>query len=395
MSASFVLAIDQGTTSTRAIVFSTDGSVQAVAQKEFNQIYPHDGWVEHDAEEIWQTTLTVCNEVIEACDKPIAAIGITNQRETTIVWDKQTGKPIYNAIVWQDRRTAELCNQLKSEGHESTVKEKSGLLLDPYFSATKVHWILNHVDGAQTKADKGELAFGTIDSFLIWRLTEGRMHATDSTNASRTLLFNIHEQQWDDELLNLFNLPHSLLPDVLDCVDDFGITTLFGDNIPIYGVAGDQQAATIGQACFRPGMLKSTYGTGCFALLNTGEEALSSNHALLTTVAYRINNNVTYALEGSIFIAGAAVQWLRDGIKIIDSAEETEAIISKQESNHGVYLVPAFTGLGAPHWNPEARAAIFGMTRDTNQADFVRAAIESVCYQTHDLLQAMQQDGAD
>lgn len=395
MEKDLILAIDQGTTSTRAIVFSADGAIQAVAQKEFTQIYPHDGWVEHDAEEIWQTTLSVCNEVIQSCNAPIAAIGITNQRETTIVWDKQTGKPVYNAIVWQDRRTTEFCNQLKALDHEKVVKEKTGLLLDPYFSATKVHWILNNVDGALDKAKKGQLAFGTIDSFLIWRLNEGRMHATDCTNASRTMLFNIHSQTWDDELLNLFDIPESTLPKVLDCVDDFGECKLFGNTIPIFGVAGDQQAAAIGQACFTRGMLKSTYGTGCFALLNTGEQALASSHSLLTTVAYRINKHTSYALEGSIFIAGAAVQWLRDGIHLINSADETEAILSKQETNNGVYMVPAFTGLGAPHWNPNARAAIFGMTRDTDQADFVRAVIESVCYQSHDLLQAMQQDGAD
>ena len=389
-----ILAIDQGTTSTRAIAFSQNGQIHGQSQKEFKQIYPHDGWVEHDPGEIWQTTVQVCRDVIAACDTPIASIGITNQRETTIVWDKQTGEPIYNAIVWQDRRTADRCNELKNAGLENTFSQKTGLLLDSYFSGTKIEWILNNVDGARTKAESGKLAFGTIDCFLIWKLTEGRVHATDITNASRTLLFDIHKQEWDEELLQHLNIPKSLLPKVLECADDFGTTNLFGKPILIGGVAGDQQAAAIGQACFTPGMIKSTYGTGCFALLNTGEQAVSSSNRLLTTVCFRIAGKTIYALEGSIFIAGAAVQWLRDGLKIINSAGDTESIVESLDSNYGVYLVPAFTGLGAPYWNPNARAAVFGMTRDTNRTHLVRATLESVCYQTYDLIHAMKKDGA-
>ncbi len=393
MSKELILAIDQGTTSSRAIVFSMDGNIHASAQQEFTQNFPQDGWVEHDPEEIWRTTFNVCKEVIQTCNAPISAIGITNQRETTVVWDKKTGKPIYNAIVWQDRRTANKCHELKQAKHESTVNDKTGLLLDPYFSASKIEWILNNVPDARSKAENGQLAFGTIDCFLIWRLTEGQCHVTDATNASRTLLFNIHENEWDQDLLGLFNIPASLLPEVKDCADDFGETTLFGKTIPILGVAGDQQAASIGQSCFSTGMIKSTYGTGCFALINTGEQIINSENRLLTTINYRINSQTSYALEGSIFMAGAAVQWLRDGIKIIESAKQTETLVQSLETNNGVYLVPAFTGLGAPYWNPNARAAIFGMTRDTSRAEFVRAALESVCYQTHDLVQAMQQDG--
>ena len=394
MSDALILAIDQGTTSTRAIAFALDGQIHAQSQKEFKQFYPQDGWVEQDPEEIWQTTLQVCREVIDACNESVVAIGITNQRETTIIWNKETGKPIYNAIVWQDRRTAQRCNELKNVGHEKAISDKTGLLLDPYFSGTKVEWILNNVEDARTQAETGDLVFGTIDSFLIWRLTEGRVHATDITNASRTMLFDIHKQTWDEDLLDLLNVPKAILPTVLECADDFGNTKLFGDSIPICGVAGDQQAAAIGQACFKPGMIKSTYGTGCFALLNTGNKAVTSHNRLLTTICYRINGISAYALEGSIFIAGAAVQWLRDGIKIIKSAADTEELISSMQSNNGVYLVPAFTGLGAPYWNPNARAAIFGMTRDTSRKDFVRATLESVCYQTYDLLNAMQKDGA-
>ncbi len=394
MSKNLLLAIDQGTTSSRAIVFSPDGEIHAQSQQEFRQYYPHDGWVEHDPEEIWQTTLKVCRDVVQASTAPILAIGITNQRETTIVWDRQSGKPIHNAIVWQDRRTADVCRKLKDAGHEKNVTEKTGLLLDPYFSATKVAWILDKTEGARSKAESGQLAFGTIDSFLIWRLTEGKIHATDVTNASRTLLFDIHTQKWDEELLDLFSVPKLVLPEVLECVDDYGSTKLFGEKIPIYGVAGDQQAAAIGQACFKPGMIKSTYGTGCFTLLNTGDKAVSSSNKLLTTICYRIKGQTAYALEGSIFIAGAAVQWLRDGLQIINSAQETEAIVRQLESNNGVYLVPAFTGLGAPYWNPDARAAVFGMTRSSGKAEFVRAALESVCYQTNDLTDAMKNDGA-
>lgn len=393
----YLLSIDQGTTSSRAMLFDQNGHACFTAQKEFTQHFPNDGWVEHDPEEIWSTTLNVVRKALDKAQQDnhqIAAIGITNQRETTVVWNRATGKPIYNAIVWQDRRTARYCDSLREQGFESLVTAKTGLLLDPYFSATKVNWILNNVEGARERASRGELAFGTIDSFLIWRLTEGK-HATDATNASRTMLFNIHTQRWDQELLDIFEIPTSLLPDVCDSSGDFGVTSksVLDIEIPISGVAGDQQSALIGQACFQPGMIKSTYGTGCFMMLNTGSEAIKSQNKLLTTVAYRLNGVTTFALEGSIFIAGAAVQWLRDGIGIIKSATETEAMASSLTSNAGVYLVPAFTGLGAPHWDPDARAAIFGMTRDTGRAELVRATIESVCYQTADLLDAMKGDG--
>ncbi len=394
----YILSIDQGTTSSRAMLFDENGHARFTAQQEFTQHFPKDGWVEHNAEEIWSTTLTVVREAlaraeIDNCE--IAAIGITNQRETTVVWDRKTGKPIYNAIVWQDRRTSDYCESLREQGMESMVSSKTGLLLDPYFSGTKVNWILENVSDARARAEKGELAFGTIDSFLIWRLTGGKVHATDATNASRTLMFDIHQQSWDNELLEMLSVPASLLPEVLDCADDYGATSkrLLGAEIPIAGVAGDQQAALIGQACFEPGMMKSTYGTGCFMILNTGEQALTSNNKLLTTVGYRLNGKTSYALEGSIFIAGAAVQWLRDGIGIIDTAQETEALAASLDSNNGVYLVPAFTGLGAPHWDPDARGAIFGITRDTGVAELVRATLESVCYQTFDLLEAKRRDG--
>ena len=394
----YILSIDQGTTSSRAMLFDENGHAAFTAQQEFTQHFPRDGWVEHNAEEIWVTTLGVVREALQkaaAEQREIAAIGITNQRETTVVWDRASGEPVYNAIVWQDRRTADFCETLRQQGHEATVTAKTGLLLDPYFSGTKINWILENVKGARARAEKGELAFGTIDSFLIWRLTGGKSHATDATNASRTLLFNIHDQCWDSELLELLSIPESLLPEVLDCAADFGTTSksLLKAEIPIAGVAGDQQAALIGQACFEPGMIKSTYGTGCFMMLNTGEQALSSSNKLLTTVGYRLNGKTAYALEGSIFVAGAAVQWLRDGLGIIDSAEQTEAMAASLESNHGVYLVPAFTGLGAPHWDPDARGAIFGITRDTGPAQLVRATLESVCYQTFDLLEAKRRDG--
>jgi glycerol kinase len=394
----YILSIDQGTTSSRAMLFDADGNAAFTAQSEFTQYFPRDGWVEHNPEEIWVKTLGVVCEALDHARKtqhPVAAIGITNQRETTVVWDRSSGEPVYNAIVWQDRRTADFCEGLQQRGYEDTVSAKTGLLLDPYFSGTKINWILDNVAGARARAEKGELAFGTIDSFLIWRLTEGRRHATDATNASRTLLFNIHEQCWDDELLELLSIPASLLPEVLDCAADFGVTSrqLLGAEIPIAGVAGDQQAALIGQACFEPGMIKSTYGTGCFMVLNTGAQALASRNKLLTTVGYRLNGKTTYALEGSIFVAGAAVQWLRDGLGIIDSARQTEALAASLDSNHGVYLVPAFTGLGAPHWDPDARGAIFGITRDTGPAQLVRATLESVCYQTFDLLEAQRRDG--
>jgi glycerol kinase len=394
----YILSIDQGTTSSRAMLFDENGHASFTAQEEFSQHFPKDGWVEHDPEEIWETTLKVVREALQrarAEEHSIAAIGITNQRETTVVWDRKSGKPVYNAIVWQDRRTAEYCETLRSRGMESMVTAKTGLLLDPYFSGTKVNWILDNVDGARERAQRGELLFGTIDCFLIWRLTDGEVHATDATNASRTLMFNIHQQSWDQELLELLVIPQSMLPRVLDCADDYGITskTLLDAEIPIAGVAGDQQAALIGQACFEPGMIKSTYGTGCFMILNTGKQALTSNNKLLTTVGYRLNGNTSYALEGSIFVAGAAVQWLRDGIGIIDTAEETEALAGSLDSNNGVYLVPAFTGLGAPHWDPNARGAIFGITRDTGVAELVRATLESICYQTFDLLEAKRRDG--
>ena len=396
----YILSIDQGTTSSRAMLFDLHGRAIFTAQQEFTQHFPKDGWVEHDAEEIWSTTLAVVREAIARASDDgasIAATGITNQRETTVVWDRVSGQPVYNAIVWQDRRTATYCEALRARDLEASVRSKTGLLLDPYFSGTKINWILDNVTGVRQRAERGELAFGTIDSFLIWRLTKGKVHATDATNASRTLLFNIHEQCWDADLLKLLDIPESLLPDVRNCADDYGVTSvdLFGKEIPIGGVAGDQQAALIGQACFEPGMIKSTYGTGCFMILNTGENALESNNKLLTTVAYRLNGKTTYALEGSIFVAGAAVQWLRDGIGIIDSAQQTEAMAASLDSNKGLYLVPAFTGLGAPHWDPDARGAIFGITRDTGPTELVRATLESVCYQTSDLLDAKRRDGIE
>lgn len=394
----YILSIDQGTTSSRAILFDKSGSALFSSQLEFAQHFPQDGWVEHDPEDIWSTTLSVVLDCIAFAKEnghEIAAIGITNQRETTVVWDRATGKPLYNAIVWQDRRTAEFCESLRTPELEASIAAKTGLLLDSYFSATKVNWILDHVNGARERARRGELAFGTVDSFLIWRLTSGQTHVTDATNASRTMLFNIHDHCWDGDLLKLFSIPESMLPEVLDCAADFGVTSpsVLGTEIPIAGVAGDQQAALIGQACFEPGMIKSTYGTGCFMILNTGDKALSSSNKLLTTVGYRLNGKTTYALEGSIFVAGAAVQWLRDGIGVIQNASQTESMAASLESNKGVYMVPAFTGLGAPHWDPDARGAIFGLTRDTGPAELVRATLESVCYQTFDLLEAKRRDG--
>lgn len=396
----FLLAIDQGTTSSRAIVFNRKGRSCGVGQQEFSQHYPDDGWVEHDPEEIWATTLASCQAAIAKADltaQQIAAIGITNQRETTVVWERATGKPIYNAIVWQDRRTAAQCQAYKAQGVEEMVTQRTGLLLDPYFSGTKLAWILDNIAGVRARAEAGELAFGTIDTFLLWRLTGGKVHATDPSNACRTLLFNIHSNQWDDELLSLFNIPAALLPEVRDSADDFGETAaeLLGSSVAIRSLIGDQQAATVGQACFQPGMVKSTYGTGCFVMLNTGDKALKSTNRLLSTVAYRINGKTTYALEGSIFIAGAAVQWLRDGLKLISDARETQALAESVASSNGVYMVPAFTGLGAPYWDPEARGALLGMTRDTGIAHIVRATLESVCYQTRDLLEAMRADGAE
>lgn len=393
-----ILAIDQGTTSSRAILFDRQGKIAATSQYEFPQHFPCDGWVEHDPEEIWSTTLKAIKDVLTSegrAGRKVRAIGITNQRETTVVWDRRTGLPVYNAIVWQDRRTADVCRKLDTAGRLEMVQAKTGLLLDPYFSATKIAWILDNVDGAREEASSGNLAFGTIDSFLIWRLTSGRVHATDATNASRTSLFNIVEQCWDDELLAVFNVPANLLPLVKDCADDYGVAdaAVIGEEIPILGVAGDQQAAAIGQCCFVEGAVKSTYGTGCFALANTGSRLVTSSNRLLSTIAYRLNGETTYALEGSIFVAGAAIQWLRDGIKVIESAEETEALAADAETGDGVTVVPAFTGLGAPYWDPEARAAILGMTRATSRAELVRATLQSVCFQTHDLLTAMHEDG--
>ena len=395
----YILSIDQGTTSSRAIVFDHNGRTLWSDQQEFRQIFPNDGWVEHSSDEIWKTTLEVCQGSLKKghlSASDITAIGITNQRETTVVWDKETGEPVYNAIVWQDRRTADYCEQIRQEGHEQSIVDKTGLLIDPYFSATKIRWILENVEGARARAEAGELLFGTIDSFLLWRLTNGQSHKTDATNASRTMLFNIHDQCWDDELLALFDIPKVMLPEVLDCSADFGVTDAshFGGKIPITGMAGDQQAALFGQACFEPGMAKSTYGTGCFLVLNTCEKAVKSENRLLTTVGYRLNGKVTYAVEGSIFIAGAAVQWLRDGLRLIEHARETEELAEKANVESAAYLVPAFTGLGAPYWDPNARGAIFGLTRDTGIAEIVAAGLQSVCYQTKDLMMAMEADGA-
>jgi glycerol kinase len=395
----FILSIDQGTTSSRAIVFDQQGLPVASSQQEFTQIFPADGWVEHDAMEIWQGVVTVCREALVKANieaSQVASIGITNQRETTVIWDRASGKPIHNAIVWQDRRTADFCASLKKADCEESVASKTGLLLDPYFSATKIKWLLDSVEGARARAEAGELAFGTIDTWLLWQLTNGASHKTDATNASRTLLFNIHTQQWDDHLLELFDVPRSLLPQVEDSSADFGLTNeaLFGHAIPVGGMAGDQQAALIGQACFEPGMAKSTYGTGCFLMMNTGAEALKSEHRLLTTVAYRINGQTSYAIEGSIFVAGAAIQWLRDGIQLIQHANESEPLAKEMGIDNSVYLVPAFTGLGAPYWDPNARGAIMGLTRDTGIKEIVTAGLQSVCYQTADLMLAMQKDGA-
>jgi glycerol kinase len=395
----YILAIDQGTTSSRAILFRPDTSIAAQAQQEFPQHFPASGWVEHEPDDLLRTTLATCRQAMDeagAKASDIAAIGITNQRETTVVWDRKTGKAIHRAIVWQDRRTAELCARLKAEGHEPAVSAKTGLILDPYFSGTKIGWILDHVPGARARAERGELAFGTVDSFLLWHLTGGAVHATDATNAARTLLFNIHDGGWDDDMLTLLRVPHSMLPEVKDSSAAFGTTVpdLFGGPIAISGIAGDQQAATVGQACFQPGMIKSTYGTGCFALLNTGTTAVASKNKLLTTIAYQLDGKRTYALEGSIFVAGAAVQWLRDGLGIIKASAESEALADAADPAQEVYLVPAFVGLGAPHWNPDVRGALFGLTRATGRAEIALAALESVCYQTADLLDAMHVDWA-
>lgn len=392
-----ILAIDQGTTSSRAIIFDQSLTPIASAQEEFTQHFPHSGWVEHDPEDIWSSTAGTCRGAIERAGlgpSDIAAIGITNQRETVVVWDRATGKPVHNAIVWQDRRTSDLCARLKAEGHEAMVHQKTGLLLDPYFSGTKLAWLLDNVDGMRAKAEAGDLAFGTVDSFLIWRLTGGKSHVTDATNAARTLLYNIREGKWDEEICALLNIPMSLLPEVKDTGAEFGMTRpdLFGAPLPILGVAGDQQAATLGQACFEPGMLKSTYGTGCFALLNTGANLVESQNRLLGTIAYQFDGKPTYALEGSIFIAGAVVQWLRDGLKIIRDAGETQGLAEAADPEQSLYLVPAFTGLGAPYWDPDCRGAIYGLTRNSGPAEFARAALESVGFQTRDLWEAMRAD---
>ncbi len=397
---SFVLAIDQGTTSSRAMVFRADLTVAGLAQQEFPQHFPASGWVEHDPEDIWNSTVAVCRDALKnagVMHKDIAAIGITNQRETTLVWDRATGKAVHRAIVWQDRRTADICARLKDEGHETAITAKTGLIIDPYFSGTKVGWILDNVPGARARAERGELLFGTVDCYLLWRLTGGKVHATDATNASRTLLFNIHTGAWDDDLLKLLGVPCAMLPEVKDSSFRFGETVpdLFGGAIAVAGIAGDQQAATIGQACFSPGMIKSTYGTGCFALLNTGRTPVASKNKLLTTIAYQLAGKRTYALEGSIFVAGSAVQWLRDGLGIIKQAAETGPLAERSDSAQSVYLVPAFVGMGAPYWNPRVRGALFGLTRNTGPAELAHAALESVCYQTFDLREAMRADWPD
>jgi glycerol kinase len=397
--AKYLLGIDQGTTSTRAVIFSEQGKIISITQQEFTQYYPQDGWVEHDPEEIWQTTLSTCKEAIINANisaQDVAAIGISNQRETTIVWERATGTPIYNAIVWQDRRTAKYCQEKIEQNYQELVQARTGLLLDPYFSGTKINWILDNVSNAREQAEQGLLCFGTIDTFLLWRLTNGTQHKTDATNAARTLLFNISTQQWDSDLLKLFNIPENMLPSVEDSSADFGVTShdLLGAAIPITGMAGDQQAALFGQTCFAPGMIKSTYGTGCFLVMNTGDKIVRSQNRLLSTIAYRLDGKVTYAIEGSIFVAGAAVQWLRDAVHLVSNAQQTEQLALKANPNSKVYLVPAFTGLGAPYWDPNARGAILGLTRDSGIAEIVKAALQAVCYQTKDLMQAMLADGA-
>ncbi len=393
----FVLAIDQGTTSTRAILFSADTSIAAVAQKEFPQHFPADGEVEHEPEDLWATTLETCRGAMRqanAAAGDVVAIGITNQRETTLLWDRASGRAVHRAIVWQDRRTADLCARLEAAGNEPLFAARTGLVLDPYFSGTKLAWLLNHAPGIAERAARGELAFGTVDTYLLWRLTGGKVHATDATNASRTLLFDIHHGRWDDELLKILGVPQAVLPQVMDCSAAFGVTDpgLFGAAIPICGIAGDQQAALVGQACFAPGMLKATYGTGCFALLNTGGTAVASQHRLLTTIAYQLGGERRYALEGSIFVAGAAVQWLRDGLHVVQSAEQTGGLAQDADPTQEVILVPAFVGLGAPYWRPDVRGALFGLTRATGPRELAQAALESVCFQTADLLDAMKAD---
>lgn len=393
----FILALDQGTTSSRAIIFDKKGNIVAVAQKEFTQIFPQSGWVEHDANEIWSTQLGVATEAVLKAGitiSDVAAIGITNQRETTVVWDRKTSQPVYNAIVWQDRRTASYCDELKKAGHAPKIQSKTGLVTDAYFSGTKVRWILENVEGARAKAENGELCFGTIDSWLLWKLTNGAVHATDVSNASRTLMYNIYDLKWDTELLELFNIPASMLPEVKSSSEVYGHTTniLTASNIPVSGIAGDQQSALFGQMCTEPGMVKNTYGTGCFMLMNTGEKPVASNNNLLTTIAWQINGKVQYALEGSVFIGGAVVQWLRDGLKIIQTSGDVEALASKVKDNGGVYVVPAFTGLGAPYWNQYARGTIVGLSRGSTDAHIARAAVESIAFQSMDVLKSMEAD---
>ena len=391
----YILAIDQGTTSSRAIAFDQAGNIVQTAQKEFTQHFPQPGWVEHDANEIWTSVGSVVGEVLaKLTAKKIAAVGITNQRETTVVWDRTTGEPVYNALVWQSRQTVHICEEWKRRGHDQAVRQKTGLLIDAYFSASKIRWILDNVPGAKAKADKGQLLFGTIDTWLVWKLTRGSVHVTDCTNASRTMLYNIHEQGWDAELLEMFGIPASMLPDVRSSSEVYGHTTAAfgGEEIPIAGIAGDQQAALFGQACFEPGTAKNTYGTGCFMLMNTGTKAVASNHGLLTTIAWNIGGQVEYALEGSIFVAGSAVQWLRDGLRILSDSPESGTLAASLESSGGVYVVPAFVGLGTPYWDSEVRGAMFGLTRGTTREHVVRATLEAIAYQTKDVLEAMQRD---
>jgi len=396
----YILSIDQGTTSSRAILFNKEMKIEAISQKEFPQYFPSSGWVEHDPANIWSTVKTTCREVMQkvgVTTYDIVSIGITNQRETTLVWNKHTGETIYNAIVWQDRRTASYCDEMKDAGHEEMLREKTGLLFDPYFSGTKLKWILDNVEGARDEAAKGNLLFGTVDSYLIWKLSNGESHLTDATNAARTMLFNIKDSCWDEEICSLLDIPMNMLPQVKDCADNFGEVNedIFGGVIPINGVAGDQQSAAIGQACFEPGMLKSTYGTGCFALLNTGENMVVSKNRLLSTIAYQLDGKPTYALEGSIFVAGAVIQWLRDGLQIINDAKETQEMALNADPEQQLYIVPAFTGLGAPYWDATCRGAIYGLTRNSGPKEFAKAALESVAYQTKDLLDAMYADWED
>ncbi|EUJ33235.1 glycerol kinase [Listeria floridensis FSL S10-1187] len=398
MEKKYILALDQGTTSSRAMIIDSDGDVIGVQQQEFDQIFPKPGWVEHNANDIWASILAVISGVLIKTNidaKQIAGIGITNQRETTVVWDKESGKPVYNAIVWQSRQTDDICKQLREAGKEDMVREKTGLLIDAYFAGTKVRWILDHVDGAQERAEKGELLFGTIDSWLVWKLTGGKAHITDYSNASRTLLYNIYDLKWDDDLLEMLNIPKAMLPDVRPSSEIYETTVpyhFFGEEVPVAGIAGDQQAALFGQGCFESGMAKNTYGTGCFLLMNTGEKAVRSENGLLTTLAWGLDGKVNYALEGSIFVAGSAIQWLRDGLRMVRQSSDSESYATKIESSDGVYVVPAFVGLGAPYWDSDVRGAVFGLTRGTEKEQFIRATLESLAYQTRDVLQAMEQD---